>query len=99
MAKYVNPVVFKLNKLVEENERLKGNTTEIKNEEENIINLDTILNQEIKKENVEIELIDFPRISKITGMAKTMQLSPNELGVLSIKYGNLNFEENHHKMI
>ena len=91
MGKYVNPVVSKLNKLKEENEKLKG--TEIidnVSESENLISIDSILNEMKSEEKIEIELIDFPRGSKITGMAQPLTFSARELGMLSIKYSDFN---------
>ncbi len=98
MGKYINPVVYKLNKLQEENNMLKTgkNTNEVAKENENIISLDSILNE---KEKIETELIDYPKISKIVGKASSISLSSNDLGILSIKYSNFNSEKNHQIMM
>ena len=58
---------------------------EVKNE--NIISVDDILNTP-KMEKVNIELIDYPKSAVITNVPRNINLSANELGVVTVKYGN-----------
>lgn len=86
MGKYVNPVVFKLNKLEEENRNLKGETKEENKEvakEENIISLDAIMDTPTVSN---IEMIEAPTNAVIVGLARGMLLSLNDIGAISIKY-------------
>ena len=62
---------------------------EVKKEDkiENIISLDDILNTP-KKEVINLEYVEYPKSAVITNVPRNINLSANELGVVTVKYSN-----------
>ena len=72
MTRFINPVVFKLKKIEEENNKLKGETIEEDNNQ--IISIDEILDEDEK-----IEFIVFPKFATITGLPRNIDISEGNL--------------------
>lgn len=55
--------------------------------EENIIPLEDIMNTP-KKEVINVEYVEYPKSAVITNVPRNINLSANELGVVTVKYSN-----------
>lgn len=92
---FENPINKKVKKLEEQlngsNIKQEINNQEVEvlqeQKEEIILPLNEILNQD-KKERVEIELIDCPHNAIITNVPRNIIMTPDQLGLISIKYEN-----------